>query len=179
MVQRLDMRDAENVTQQLPAGQTGMSFCAAKASAKVECKEGVFNGKGRGGGDVAEGQTGGVKAPKQKHRSLPSETQQKTGSTTESDSEDEEEKVGKAKSGGGAKEQAEEESIAEKKKCVDDHVRQICKQLPEGGLAIVLGTSADLSDVTHLRLRRRNAAGNVSASASANECSSCVGIEAG
>ena len=30
------MRDAENVTQQLPAGQTGMSFCAAKASAKPD-----------------------------------------------------------------------------------------------------------------------------------------------
>ena len=126
-----------------------MSFCAVQAPAKVEAKQGVTNGKGRGEGDRRVEQADGEESSKQKHKSL------------ESDSDGEGGKEGAAKKGGGAGGQDEGESMTTKKKGVDEHVRKICKHLPEGGLAIVLGTSGDLSDVTHLRLRRRNAAGNV------------------
>ncbi len=51
-----------------------------------------------------------------------------------------------------------EEAGARRRKCLDDHLKHICKHLPAGALAIVLGTSGDLTEVNDMRVRRRNAA---------------------
>ena len=53
----------------------------------------------------------------------------------------------------------ESEELGGRQRKLDEHVRKICKCLPDGSLALVLGTSADLTDVGNLRVRRRNAAG--------------------
>ena len=53
---------------------------------------------------------------------------------------------------GSARQTADVDGLAdasgrEKSKSVDEAVRAICDSLPEGGLALVVGTSADLTDI--------------------------------
>jgi len=144
---------------------TGMSFCAgapAPAANKSASKELASNGKGLAGGDTP---TGDKTNASLKRKALVSE------------SEEEEEEEGKEKEKDEKTAQTHQnifhkqttvlpsppditkkEGLVARKKEVDEHVRKICKQLPVNGLCVVLGTSADLTAIAEMRVRRRNAA---------------------
>ncbi len=100
---------------------SGMSFCAAPATANN-------GGVGQNGHAGGEGEKAGG----------PGDRNRKTF-----DAEEEEEKEGSTKREGGVLKSNESEvmTAAARKASLDSSIRKICKQLPDGGLAIVLGAA--------------------------------------
>ena len=112
---------------------TGMSFCAAPAQAS----NGGTEQKGNAGGE-------GEKAGGARNRKA-------------FDSDEEEEKEASAKrEGGEGKGKGTESDVvtaAARKASLDRSIRKICKQLPDGGLAIVLGSSPSTRASRHVILQ--------------------------
>ena len=123
-------------------------------------KEAATNGSVAGG-------AGGAAAASSKsegERSRKKESQNRKALDSDSSSEEEEQNKKKANTSGKTKggvegaptpkqkeEEVTEKTQQEKKKELDEHVRSICKQLPENGVCVVLGTSADLTAIGDMR----------------------------
>ena len=130
-----------------PAPKTvgsGMSFCATHSNSKATAVAAVSDGCAATGSPDVGVLTHVGKAGVAEQAGLGARNSKRSvvGDENTQDREDE----------GSARHTADVDGLAdasgrEKSKSVDEDVRAICDSLPEGGLALVVGTSADLTDI--------------------------------